>query len=182
MIGVTRMAWATRATLAVAFLSVLLAACSGNSDTSQSCPGVLIMPELNSIAFFPPGAEHKVQNVQLGGKMIATLRSCEVAKGSVAVNVTVQFTVARSSLEIRRIDLTYIVAVVDINRTILNEQRFTLPVVFTANENFRPAVDKVTVHLPVKSVAAAGAYGILVGFQLTPEQLEFNRMLQQQPQ
>jgi len=180
---VTRMAFATRATLATAFLSALLVAgCTADSAKPESCPDALIMPELNSIALFPPGAEHKMQNVQLGAKMIATSRSCEVAKGGVAVDVTIQLTVARSSLEIRQTELTYVVAVVDINRTILNEQRFTLPVVFTANENFRPAVDKFTVRLPVKSVAAAGAYGILVGFQLTPEQLEFNRMLQQQQQ
>src|SRR5665213_2795224 len=61
MIGVMRMASATRATLATAFLSALLVAgCTADSAKPESCPDVLIMPELNSIALFPPGAEHKM--------------------------------------------------------------------------------------------------------------------------
>jgi hypothetical protein len=35
--------------------------------------------------------------------------------------------------------------------------------------------EKITTHLPLHSTAAGGSFTLIVGFQLTPEQLAFNR-------
>jgi len=70
--------------------------------------------------------------------------------------------------------------VVDGASNILNEQRFGLVAHFVGNETFVATTDNITVHLPVKRVAAGADYGIVAGFQLTPDQIQFNNA-QQQP-
>ena len=76
---------------------------------------------------------------------------------------------------------TYFVAVVDAASHILNEQRVGLAAHFVGSENFLATTENITVHLPVKRVAEGGNYGVVAGFQLTADQIQFNNAQQQPP-
>ncbi len=99
---------------------------------------------------------------------------CEKEKGGILINAIITINAVRVAPQVSRAEYVYFVAVVDSTRNILNEQRFTLDAQFT-NQDFRQYVEKISVHLPLQHVSAGDGYAIIVGFQLTPEQLEFNR-------
>jgi hypothetical protein len=72
-------------------------------------------------------------------------------------------------------DVTYFVAVAQ-GDTILDKRTFVLPIGFARNvEQIRLTGDPVNIVLPVDAKTSGASYRILVGFQLTPQELAFNR-------
>jgi len=161
------------ACMAVLALAAMLAGCSGTSE-DLTCPAAATAPDLDAVAIFAPGASTDAANVQAAGKIFNVSRQCENEKGGILVNALITVDAVRVAPQVSRAEYVYFVAVVDSTRTILNEQRFTLDAQFTS-QDFRQYVEKISVHLPLQHVSSGDAYAIIVGFQLTPEQLEFNR-------
>ena len=89
---------------------------------------------------------------------------------SVSMNLT-----RGPAAEGRQADVTYFVSV-SRGDTILDKRDYTLNVGFPRNsERVRLTGDQIDLVLPVSSSLSGSAYSVLVGFQLTPEQLAFNR-------
>jgi hypothetical protein len=149
-----------------------LAGCGGSQEI-MTCPNATIAPELDVQPQFAAGAPLDPANVISAGKLLSVNRGCEREKGGIAVNLTIVFSAARARPNIQQTQISYFVAVVDSSNTILNEGHFTLPVSFT--QDFRTLTEKITVHLPLAHISNGDSYGAVVGFQLTPEQLDFNR-------
>jgi hypothetical protein len=79
-------------------------------------------------------------------------------------------------MDIKDAAFPYFVALIDPDGQRLSEEGFQLPFPFLPGDSYRLLpVEKITVHLPVKNQGAGGAYTVLVGFQLTPDQIAFNR-------
>ncbi len=161
------------ACMAVLALAAMLAGCSGSSE-ELTCPSAAITPDLDAVAIFAPGASADDTNVQAAGKIFDVSRECKNEKGGILINTLITINAVRLAPQVSRAEYVYFVAVVDSTRNILNEQRFTLGAQFTS-QNFRQYVEKISVHLPLQHVSTGGNYAIVVGFQLLPEQLEFNR-------
>ena len=87
--------------------------------------------------------------------------SMELARGPAAVG--------------RQADVTYFISV-SRGDTILDKKDYTFNVEFPRNaERLRLTGDQIDLVLPVNDKLSGSAYSVLVGFQLTPEQLAFNR-------
>jgi hypothetical protein len=156
-------------------LPFLLAACFGKTSAEDlACPDIAPAQGLENIAIFGAGPDRSAQNVRVLGKIAGTARRCETEKGGILVNAVITFTAGRTSPQVKHADFPYFVAVVDINQKILNEQRFTVPVDFVGSD-FRSVQEKISVHLPLQRVSAGRNFAVLVGFQLSPEQIQFNR-------
>ena len=71
--------------------------------------------------------------------------------------------------------MTYFISV-SRGDTILDKRDYSLNVDFPRNsERVRLTGDQIDLVLPVDDKLTGAAYSVLVGFQLTPEQLAFNR-------
>jgi hypothetical protein len=162
--------------LAIAALALPLAGCFGKTSAeNMTCPAASPVPDLQNIAIFGPGADRTVQNVRVAGKIIAASQECDEEKGGILVKTVITFTAGRTSPQVPDAKFPYFVAVVDLNQTILNEQRFTVPIKFTGS-NFATAEEKISVHLPLQRVSAGRNFAVIVGFLLSPEQRDFNRL------
>ena len=141
----------------------------------MTCPKIMPAPGADTIALFGPGG-HTVSDVKVGGKFSGLHSTCVREKVGVAINAQIQFYAERASLDIKDATFPYFVALLDPNEHVLTEAGYQLPIQFLPGESYRrmPA-EKITVHLPVKNQAEGGAYTVVVGFQLTPDQLAFNR-------
>jgi hypothetical protein len=71
----------------------------------------------------------------------------------------------------------YWVAVTDRNQEVINKQYFNLPVTFPAGEDRTLVTDKVYgISIPrAKSSVSGSNFEVLVGFDVTPEMIAFNR-------
>ena len=166
-----------RAGAAVAILGLTLAGCGGTSPeiAKMTCPEVVPAPGTETIVLFRPGG-HSAQDVMVTGKVYSANIRCQHEKAGVAALTELTFYAERSGPRILNANLPYFVAVVGPSQKVLAQEAFDAHVAFLPGEPYRrlPA-EKITVHLPVRNTASASDYSIVVGFQLTPEQLAYNR-------
>ena len=80
----------------------------------------------------------------------------------------------------KRGDFAYFVAVADAQRNILTKKEYKVSVEFSPRLKQINVSDQVAVGLPLHDLSNGGKYLIIVGLQLTPEQLDFNRKQQQE--
>lgn len=160
--------------------AMLLAGCSGGGPR-LTCPTAVIAPDLETVALLRPGGS-AVRDIQAAAKINAVANKCESENGGIDVNTQVDFVILRSSIDVKRSDFPYFVAVVDAQRNILNEEVFRLAQEYVPRQTSRGITEQITEHLPVKDVSTGGSYFIVVGFKLTPEQLDFNRKQKAQAQ
>jgi hypothetical protein len=166
--------WSAAALAAAAVLA--LAGCSGKSTKAGlNCPPVQPAPGADAIAFFRSGG-HEAKDVLAGARFYKLEATCAREKVGVAVNATIEFYAQRETAETKGLTLPYFVALVDPGQHLLTEEAFQTRIPFTGADVYTESKpEKITVHIPVKNDAEATAFTVVVGFQLTPDQLAFNR-------
>lgn len=101
--------------------------------------------------------------------------SCVQATGAVQSSLSFQVEGASGEKQPRPASLPYFVAIMD-GSQVWAKQVFTVTLRFTANERAVKQTETVErVRIPLKAGKSGGDYRILVGFQLTPEQIAHNR-------
>jgi hypothetical protein len=161
--------------VAVSVMLALLAGCTGSRDSSKAnCPTALTAPDLDTYRALRQGAT-SADDVQFGVKLTAVKATCQPEKGGLRVDTAISFIVARPNLRQPGGDFTYFVAIADPARTIVAKQYFALRADFSPKQSQLQVVDTITEHLPLRDVATAGDYAVIVGLQLTQDQLDSNR-------
>jgi hypothetical protein len=163
--------------LAVAAAAVSLAGCSSSGSTREglTCPPVIQAPNADTIAIFGPGG-HAAKDVLVGARIAKVDTTCAREKDGVVINTELSFYAQRAFAETKSVTLPYFVALVDPQQRVLDEESFQVRLDFPAAEYYRESpTEKIAVHLPVTDRSEASAFTIVVGFQLTPDQIAFNR-------
>jgi hypothetical protein len=167
-----RMTRAARAVCAVALCGAALAACS-TYTTGYTCPSATTVPDLQTLANVI--ADGDATKVESAGRIASVQSSCDKDKAGVATHLSVEFTALRTTPRVEHLDLPYFVAIADSNGAILGKQEFRVDVRFAKNEPTARATENITAHLPLKNAQLGNVYTVIVGFQLTKNELAFNR-------
>jgi hypothetical protein len=160
-------------------LVALLAGCSlfggGDKENKLACPTTQIAPDLDALTVLRPGGTG-TGDIRFGVKLIKADSDCEADKaGGIRTDTRMSFIIARNDPDLTEGEFTYFVAIADSQRAILAKEDFTLKVQFAPRQNQMRVRDDISEHLPVRKLSSGKNYSIVVGFQLTPEQLELNR-------
>jgi len=157
-----------------------LAACGGTKSVGKlACPTPLIAPGLDAAADLRPGGSGP-DDVRFGVKLTSVNSKCSTENVGLSADVRIAFVVARADPKLLRGDFAYFVAVADAQRNILTKKEYKVDVEFSPRLKQLNVTDQVTVGLPLHDLSNGGKYLIIVGLQLTPEQLEFNRKQEQE--
>jgi hypothetical protein len=156
-----------------------LAALSGCGSSSSSgplaCPQIVPAPGADAIALFGPGG-HAMKDVMVGGRFYDLSAVCTPLKVGLDVTAQISFYAERVSLGIKDATLPYFVALVGPDQQVLAQEQFQENVAFLPGETYRRTLaEKITVHLPLRNKSDSSSYTVIVGFQLTPDQIAFNR-------
>jgi hypothetical protein len=172
----------TAACAAFALGALALSGCAGQRSADVSCPKVTPAPGADTIVVFRPGG-HDASDVIYGGRIYSIDAACVHEKVGLTVNAQIVFYGERADRDLPVVTFPYFVALIDPQSNVLQEESFKVPINFVAAESYRRSpAEEITVHLPLKNSAVGGAYTVLVGFQLTPDQLAFNRSRQKTQQ
>jgi hypothetical protein len=167
----------------IAVLAVLmlgLAGCGGTQSIGKlSCPTPLVAPDLDVAADLRPGGSGP-SDVRFGVKLVSVNSNCSTEKIGLSADVRVAFVVARADPKLTRAEFAYFVAIADAQRNILNKKEYKVSVEFSPRLSRLNVSDDVAVGLPLHDLSNGGKYLIIVGLQLTPEQLDFNRKQEQE--
>jgi hypothetical protein len=162
--------------LAAVALVALLAGCSlfEKKDT-RACPRVEIVSDLSRLVKFRPGPTRDLNDVLYTARFDDVKTGCTYDKTGVTVEMTVSLRGerGRAGLALPTGDVTYFVAITDRNQNIAAKQNFTSQ--FTFPDKGTAAIDDELVQrIPLRPTAPGSDHTLILGFQLTPEEIDFN--------
>lgn len=163
---------------------LLVSACGlfGQEEKAPPCPQVSVLADASVLTKFQNGPGRDLVDVDYQGKIADIQPSCvyelnDADEGTVEVSVEVRVVAERGiANKTRRADFTYFVTVTDPNRNILSKESFNVSAEFPGNRTRVGVIDTpVALKIPIRKGKGASSYDVFVGFQLSREQLEFNR-------
>jgi hypothetical protein len=173
-----------RAVFLAASLAVL-AACSGEPPPVALCPAGGILPEANTLVQFREGGGRDVTDMVVQGQIVDIRIGCVYAtrrnRASVTLDLQIAFAAERGPADrTRRAALPYFIAIVDAERNVVVRENFIAGFEWTDNRPRVGRVDRWEPFIPLNSNAEGPGYQVVIGFQLTAEQLAWNRSQRQQ--
>jgi hypothetical protein len=173
------------ALVTLALAAPALAACSSDDKVSApSCPRTVVLADAASLTRFADGPGRDPLDVRYEVRVADLLSGCrfetaeEVAQ-EVLVAVAPILAVDRGPAgEGRQASFAYFVSVIAPDERILNKEAFEVEVAFEGNQRrvIRSEDDPpVTVSIPIDRPAQAQQYQVLVGLQLSKDDLRYNR-------
>ena len=173
--------WRTLAVLAG--LAIVLAGCAkdsffggGGELSGLACPQVAVLEAPGELTRFSGGQVGKISDVLFQAKMEVTGVFCDIDDEAIFVTADAKLGVIRGPAEATgEVDFSFFVAILNGYREVILRQAFPIIVQFDGSERKIEFEDSVTFQIDRKENVDPGTYTIYAGFEMTPEELEFNR-------
>ena len=138
-----------------------------------------MLDEAARVTLFRPGPARDLTDVRFEGIIARAAAGCEYdPSGLVVVDATIDMVFSRGPAadgDIGR--FTYFVAITDPNQSVVARREFSLDVEFPGEAKRVQAREQVTQRFDFAPAGDASRHRIFVGFQLTREQLDYERKL-----
>jgi hypothetical protein len=172
-------AWAMRAALITALVPLLTDCGPARDKFAPPCPRPAFLGDAANIDLYrSAGARRDLTDLVLHGRVVGLNGSCQQGDGKNELATTAVMTVELTrgpAMQGREADVPVFLAVTD-GDTILDKRIYPLHVVFPPNvDRLVLRSEEQSLVLPVSPGRSGAAYTILIGFQLTPDELEQNR-------
>jgi len=164
---------------------VMVAGCGVSmpwSEEDPPCPSVRLVPEASSFRQYAEGAGRDPVDVEFEAEFAQVGWICDYVRDderpAVTVELTIDMQVIRGPADTdRRAALDYFVAAVTPDRTIVDKRVFDVQLTFPADSDRvrLPEPEELVLHLPLDRGVQGWEYSVMLGFQLTEEQLEEQR-------
>lgn len=144
--------------------------------TPTGCPSVSIPEQLSEITQFAPGSTRSPNAMAWRATIVDYAGGCRYDDETVTVDLDTQFLVEQGEAsEGDEVSFDYFVAVMRPDGSGMAKQVFTMSVEVPEDGGSRLAADPTEHVIPLPVLAEGPAYQLWVGFQASPEQLDFNR-------
>ena len=147
------------------------------------CPRVSVLPDGAAVTKFRAGPGRDLIDVFYQVGVVDIVSSCEhdidddTGEGTLTVELEVVIGAERGPADRdRSAAFSYFVAVTDTSRTVLNKKSFSASVQFPGNLSRVTLIDRpVILGIPLKVGQNGSSFEIVVSFQMSLQELEFNR-------
>jgi hypothetical protein len=150
---------------------------SGSSGPPPaSCPTAAVLHPLAQTAVFAPGATHQPMGVGFYGILSDVSATCERAGDALRVSLNVIVIGERGPAvgTANGVDLQYFVAVTGPNQAILSKRSLPIHIAIPADVKRAGVTDHLAETIPLAG-RSPGDLSIIVGFQQSPDAIEFYR-------
>jgi len=159
----------------------LLSACTSQQqvelEQALPCPSVGILGGSEELTLSTGGSD--ITDIVLTGEIERVLSECvyDIDDGLILVNLAFRGTAEIGpAATTREITVPFFIALTEVNARVLRKDVFLLTLTFPGNQRSTSFIHTIEeVKVPFVARINGAAYEILIGFQLTPEQLAFNR-------
>jgi hypothetical protein len=163
--------------VAIAALAIVVSSCQSKTRL-EYCPGLSSVLDASVITQLKPGAGANAANAVFTAKITNVDGSCSFDKKgkSADSSVDISFTASRPAAgDEAQYTIPYFVAVTQATRIVTREQR-SVTFSFAAGATTADFTDHISsVELVTDGTAKPYDYQVLIGFQLTKEQLDYNK-------
>lgn len=163
---------------AFVFMSTFLAlaGCSGD-DRLIVCPRVGVLYDASRITDFADDGLKILDNVAYDAEIYDPVIRCDYDANVVTSDIEFNLDVLRGPKGVSgRHDFRYFVAVTELNQTVLDKKVYTFDVDFDEDERGITEKREVkNIKVNFERLGRADLYEILIGWELTPDELAYNR-------
>lgn len=161
----------------------LLPAFSGcaflDEGSPNVCPSTAILDGPGELVRFAPGSAGSPADVLFRTKMKTISGVCDVDEKSVDMELQIAMEAARGPANVKgEASFVYFVAILDKDKNVLTRTKFPMIAKFQRQETALDFSEAVTVTIPKKKEALPKDYIVYMGFEMTPEELAYNRKRQ----
>ena len=169
-----------RSTLVLVVALALLSACATDNRV-EVCPQVNFVDGLQRMTAFGPAVGADLSNVAYSAQMVQLAAVCSFGRRGATVTAEFLLIADRGPADRERVArLDYFVAVADVEGEILAKEIFHSEIPFADNRRRVGRKEEIEPFMPSRSGDRDfTGYRVLIGFQLSPEQVEFNRIHRQ---
>jgi hypothetical protein len=165
---------------ALAALVLSLGTLSGcgmfNTAKQFPCPAVGMPRETATLTRFREGPGRDLTDVIYEAGVADVKMACTYTSKGVDIELGVVLSAERGPANASRTaTVPYYVAIIDPQRNILAKEVFTSTLTFQPNVSRATNIDETQETIPLPKGKSAERYGIVLGMQLTPEEVEYNR-------
>ncbi|SDE05144.1 hypothetical protein SAMN05421720_1035 [Rhodospira trueperi] len=160
----------------------MLSACSGpvfEREETRPCPPVRMEATTVDLTRFRPGPGRDLTDVVLEAELTGYQGECQYDddEQSVRVDLVLAFSASLGPAATERQQaFEYYVAIPRFYPDPRGKQVFESTIVFPENTNrVRYVGEELSIEVPLGADGAAAEVPVYIGFQLTPEQIEYNR-------
>lgn len=148
---------------------------------ASPCPQVELVSDLSSLSDFTNPNKPVEKNLISRVNLNSAASTCKLASKSAIVDLTLIFDGVlgkkgrQKSSDKPFFSYPFFVAVTAPNGKIMAKEIFAASLTYGANENKHTYFEKLRQIIPIKNKVHANRYKVLIGFQVTPDQLAYNR-------
>jgi len=166
----------------LALATGILASCSTlglddeKDEKAQLCPAASILGNAERVAQFKQGNGRDLIDVSFQAEIGQLSMSCRYLKGRVVSDISFELISERGPAARTRTGIfDYFVAISDGQGRVLKKELFQSKIAFAENKRRAGHLEEIELSVPLRKNEDGGNYEVLVGFQLTEDQLKFNR-------
>jgi hypothetical protein len=169
------------AILLIGLLTLLDGCGPGKDEFAPVCPRADLLWEAADLSRYRDESSTAIQDIRdlvLSARIIAIPAKCQqgdtATQVAADVGVTIQFT-RGPAMQGRTVDVPFFLAATEGGR-VLDKKIYVMRVIFPENvDQVALTSDGVHMVFPVSTTKSGAAYTVLAGFQLTEQELAFNR-------
>ena len=140
------------------------------------CPKSLILAEASSITTFLTSEGRDVTDIETETTIDRVVRGCVYKDSNVSVTTTIKFESTKGpNYRKNNKKLKFFVAVLDKEDRVVGREVFDLSIDYAKNSRKSQFIDNIEQIIPIRPGYRGLDYTILVGFQLEPLQLIYNK-------
>lgn len=159
-----------------ALVAVGIAGCS--ASVPQPCPIASIVSDASRATVFKDGPGRDLIDVRFEVEIDAIASDCDYnrAGDEITTRTGVRIVATRGpAAEGPDASVTFFVAILDRDQRVLARERFESAFVFEPTQRRAAVVEEIEEVIPLPEGLNGANYEVLVGFEVTADQLEFNR-------
>lgn len=163
---------------ASAFIALIAAGCGlfGKTVTQQPCPRAGVIPEAATLTKFRPGPGRDLTDILFEVRFTNIQTTCKYDSKGVKVDLRLALVVERGPADrSRKAEFEYVVGIPRFQPLPEWKEAFAMKAEFPGGQRRVGLSDEVELRIPLPAGRSAADDEIVVGFQLTKDEIEFNR-------
>jgi hypothetical protein len=167
------------AALGLAGVAALAAAGCSKQGPAKPCPRVAVLTDASHLVRFKPGTGRDLTDIVYEADISVRRGSCEYVKKDTELDVDMQVEVqaVRAPGASEKGEFGYFVRTTDRGGRVTGGENFVMTVPFSEDLRRAGGIEEVSLSFPLKTNQLGNEFEIVVGFQLSPDELEYNRRL-----
>ena len=154
--------------------ALAVSACAGD-EAPKPCPEVILLADASKQVKFS-GQGRDLTDVLFEAELEAGRQICSYDENELDVDLQVRVIASRGPANSDRLaNVNYFVAVARSDRTVLARRSFDIAIPFPGNRTRVSGLEEIGQVITLSPGEDGSNYLIYLGFDLTPEELEFNR-------